>query len=60
MAPLKLYGVELSQPVRAVRFALAMHGVEHDFIQVMPGSNKKVHGCEPKSANNRRQPFTTR
>mmetsp|Transcript_58734 Transcript_58734/g.137058 ORF Transcript_58734/g.137058 Transcript_58734/m.137058 type:complete len:227 (-) Transcript_58734:193-873(-) len=48
MAPLKLYGVELSQPVRAVRFALAMHGVEHDFIQVMPGSNKKGGSKSPE------------
>jgi glutathione S-transferase len=37
---MKLYGVPLSQPVRAVQWALAWHKTPHDFVMTMPGSKK--------------------
>jgi len=39
--PLKLYAIGLSQPARAVHWALLAEGTEHTFITTMPGSKKE-------------------
>jgi len=37
---MKLYGVPVSQPVRAVQWLLAWHNIEHEFVMTMPGNKK--------------------
>mmetsp|Transcript_104465 Transcript_104465/g.202396 ORF Transcript_104465/g.202396 Transcript_104465/m.202396 type:complete len:228 (+) Transcript_104465:63-746(+) len=39
--PLKVYAIGLSQPARAVHWALLAEGTDHEIITTMPGSNKE-------------------
>ena len=45
---MKVYGVALSQPARAVLWALNWKKVDYEFVQIMPGSKRQNGSRSPE------------